>query len=264
LKHPFHFIMPEWPAPPNIVALTTTRAGGVSEGAYAGFNLGLHVGDQAEHVKQNRLILQRTCQLPGEPVWLNQVHGNTILNVDSLGISQSSENLAVPEAPTADGSYTRQAQQICAVLTADCLPVLLCNREGTEIAAVHVGWRGCLVGILANAVACFRSPPSDLLAWLGPAIGPEAFEVGPEVFEAFVAQNADNSAAFHQRSAPQYQANLYQLATLALAKAGVKAVYGGDYCTFSDNKRFFSYRKEGGITGRIASLILISSIDRRD
>jgi YfiH family protein len=262
-----------WPAPANIVALTTTRPGGVSVGPYASFNLGAHVGDRPEDVLRNRRLLQEylclnqdatpaedkhsavdflevhrpSCQ--SEPRWLNQVHGNSVVVIEPK----------LPSTiPTADASYTRTPSQICAVLTADCLPVLLCNREGTEAAAVHVGWRGCLAGILANTLACFQSAPSELMAWLGPAIGPEAFEVGPEVREAFIKENPLMACAFLPGAGLKFQANLYQLATLALAKSGVNAVYGGDFCTVSDNTRFFSYRRDGGTTGRMATLIYIN------
>lgn len=245
------FIHASWPAPASVVALTTTRSGGVSEGPYASFNLGAHVDDRSEHVVENRRRLREDylC-LDAEPRWLNQVHGHTVSLLDANATSV---------IPTADASYTQTPGQICAVLTADCLPVLLCNRAGTEIAAIHVGWRGCLAGILSHTVHCFQSPPSELLVWLGPCIGPEAFEVGPEVLDAFISQDPGAVAAFQPKATQKFNANLYQLATLSLARAGVKAVYGGDYCTVSDQKRFFSYRREGGVTGRMATLIYFSS-----
>lgn len=246
-------IEPDWPAPPSIIALTTTRLGGVSEGPYASFNLGHHVGDNPDHVNQNRDRLLKAVNLHHEPIWLNQTHSNIIINLDNHDLTKM-----VANPPTADGCYTVKTQQICAVLTADCLPVLLCNRAGTEVAAVHAGWRGCLSGILSEAIKNFRSPPSDIIAWLGPAIGPEAFEVGPEVFEAFTSHEPKNTPAFIPQTNSKYLANLYLLATLSLNRDGVTAVYGGDYCTFTDDKMFFSYRKAGGYTGRMASIIFIA------
>lgn len=244
-----NIITPTWPAPPHIVALTTTRSGGVSVGRHASLNLAAHVDDNIEHVLQNRQILQQALQLPSKPFWLEQVHGVNITQVDLNTVT-----------PTADGSYTDKPASICAVLTADCLPVLLCNRKGTEVAAVHVGWRGCLAGILTNAVRAFHTPPSELLAWLGPAIGPKAFEVKQDVFDAFTAQDSNNENAFSQLSPTQYHANLYQLASNSLITQGVTAIYGGDYCTFTDHLNFFSYRKTGGVTGRMASLIFIKEV----
>lgn len=246
-------IDPDWPAPPSIIALTTTRLGGVSEGPYASFNLGHHVGDNPDHVKQNRDRLLKAINVHHEPIWLNQTHSNIIINLDNHDLTKM-----VANPPTADGCYTAKPQQICAVLTADCLPVLLCNRAGSEVAAVHAGWRGCLSGILSEAIKNFRSPPSDILAWLGPAIGPEAFEVGPEVFEAFTSHEPKNTAAFIPQTNGKYLANLYLLATLSLNREGVTAVSGSDYCTFTDDKMFFSYRKAGGNTGRMASIIFIA------
>jgi hypothetical protein len=240
-------IRASWPAPQNVVAFTSTRIGGVSVGPYASCNLGDHVGDNEMAVQDNRRLLREQHLFDeADPVWLNQVHGDRVRILDS-------------QRPLTrlmgDASYTQTPQRICAVMTADCLPVLLCNRAGTEVSAVHVGWRGCVAGILANAVDCFHSPSTELLAWLGPCIGPEAFEVGAEVYEAFVTKDPENAEAFQSIKESKYLANLYQLATLALAKSGVKAVYGGDYCTVSDQKRFFSHRRDGGVTGRMASMI---------
>jgi len=241
-------IKPNWPAPPTIHALTTTRRGGQSVGPYAEFNLAAHVGDNSDQVTQNRLILQQELGLSTAPHWLNQTHSNTVLTLGPHPLDQP---------PTADGSYTAVQNRICTVLTADCLPILLCNRQGTEVAAVHAGWRGCLGGILGNAVACFRSPPEDLLAWLGPAIGPEAYEVGQDLVDAFTQHNELMAKAFAPRPQQKYLANLYLLATLELQSLGVQSIYGGEHCTYTENKTFFSYRREEGITGRIASLIWI-------
>ncbi len=238
-----------WPAPSSVVALTTTRKGGVSATPYASFNLAHHVGDQPEAVQRNRHILQNEIlRINQEPQWLNQVHGIDVIHLNATNVA---------EIPTADASYTQEPQRICAVMTADCLPVLICNKAGTEVAAVHVGWRGCVAGILENTVSAFKSPASELLAWLGPCIGPEAFEVGAEVREAFVNQNPDTHTAFVPILNDKFLADLYQLGRIALNKAGVQAIYGGDYCTVSDQKRFFSYRRDAGKTGRMASLIYL-------
>ncbi len=246
-----NIIEPSWPAPGTIRAFTTTRDGGVSTAPYATFNLAAHVGDNLDHVQQNRRLLQRECHLPTPPVWLNQTHSHTVYTLES-----DLQNTTQP--PTADASYTTRPDSVCAVLTADCLPVLLCNRQGTEVAAVHTGWRGYLNGILANAIAHFQSPPQDILAWLGPAIGPDVYEVGQDLFDAFVTHNGEMASAFTPRPNQKYLANLYQLATLTLASAGVNSIFGGKYCTYTDNKSFFSYRHEEGITGRMASVIWIS------
>lgn len=248
------FIKPDWPAPPSIIALTTTRHGGVSQGPYESFNLGDHVDDDPDSVNKNRKLLRDALNLTQEPIWLNQTHSKIVQNLDNLDQNQTT---ATP--PDADGSYTTQSQRICAVLTADCLPILLCNQEGTEIAAIHGGWRGCLAGIVSEALKHFQSPPSEIMAWLGPAIGPEAFEVGPEVFEAFKDNNPKYTHAFIPQNNGKYLGNLYLLATLALNQDGVIAVYGGEYCTYTDDKMFFSYRKSQGNTGRMATIIFMSA-----
>jgi len=236
-------LLPEWPAPPNVRALTSLRGGGVSVGAYKGFNLGSHVGDAPEAVAHNRTLLKTFFDLPTEPCWLDQVHGNRVVSC-SAG--------AVPGP--ADGAYTNSKALVCAVLTADCLPVLFCNRKGTRVAAAHAGWRGLAAGVLESAVAAFNDSPNDLLAWLGPAIGPKSFEVGPEVREAFVQDDIRAGACFVPGPADRHLADIYALARLRLERAGVISVFGGGWDTFEDADRFYSYRRDGR-AGRMASLI---------
>ena len=238
-------LLPDWPAPASIHACTTLRQGGVSEPPYDSWNLAGHVGDDPEHVRQNRSLLRKYLQLPAEPSWLEQVHGTQVVDLAGAG----------GEA-VADGSYTAQPGRVCVVLTADCLPVLICNSEGTEVSAAHAGWRGLAAGVIESALDCFQSPDSDLLVWLGPAIGPEAFEVGAEVRAAFVHDLPEAASAFRPRPENKWMADLYRLARLRLSRRGIERVYGGGYCTFQDSERFYSYRRAAR-TGRMASLIWI-------
>ena len=240
-------LLPEWPAPAAVRACATTRAGGVSEGPYAALNLGAHVGDEPRHVAENRRRLRAALHLPDEPLWLRQVHGTAVV-----------EAVASRAGCEADASYTRQRGAVCAVLTADCLPLLLCDAQGTVVAAVHAGWRGLLAGVIENAVLAMQCPGARLMAWLGPAIGPESFEVGEEVRAAFVAQDAGAAAAFRPSPAGRWLADLYQLARRRLARVHVSAVYGGHWCTLRDATRFYSYRRDG-VSGRMASLIWLDS-----
>jgi len=236
-------IRPDWPAPSGVHALTSLRRGGCSAGAYAGLNLAAHTGDDAGAVARNRQLLRARLQLPSEPVWLSQVHGRSMILADTAG--------ACAEA---DGSWSCSAGTVCAVLTADCLPLLFCNRTGSRIAAVHAGWRGLHRGIIRAAVETLSTPARELLVWLGPAIGADAFEVGREVYDAFVQKNRENSAAFRQRDEAHWLCDIYMLARIELQMLGVESVYGGDLCTSSDADRFYSYRRDG-VTGRMASLI---------
>ncbi len=234
-------LLPDWPAPDRVAALVTTRAGGVSQGAYASLNLATHVGDDAAAVVENRHRLGE--QLPAEPAWLNQVHGCGVLRAEEAG-----------RAGEADAVYTRRANTVCAVLTADCLPVLLCDDGGSVVAAAHAGWRGLAGGVVEAAVGAMNVTPARLLAWLGPAIGPLAFEVGSEVRAAFLAHDAVATAAFTAGQNGKWLADLYALARLRLAKLGVTRVFGGGECTYSDVQRWYSYRRDGA-TGRMATLI---------
>ena len=236
-------ILPDWPAPAHVHACTTTRSGGVSRGPYAGLNLGLHVGDDPAAVAANRAQLCAALALPSEPFWLTQVHG-----CDAVSAQAPSA-----EPPTADAALTCEPGRVCVVLTADCLPLLLCDRAGTVCAAVHAGWRGLQRGVIEATIAALGVPPSSLLAWLGPAIGPACFEVGPEVRAAFVDADPAAAVAFRAGSGDRLLADIYALARLRLAAAGVSAVFGGDLCTVSDPDRFFSYRRDGR-TGRMATL----------
>jgi YfiH family protein len=234
------WVEPDWPAPPGVRAASTLRSGGFSQGVYAGLNLGGHVGDDPDHVDANRRLLRDSLNLPAEPLWLNQVHGVTVVDADK------------PASRTGDAAVTRQAGVVCAVMTADCLPILLSDRSGTRLAAVHAGWRGLAGGVLEAAVTALRRP--DLMAWLGPAIGPDVFEVGAEVRQAFQDRLGDCASAFVRTREDRWLADLYELARRVLRRAGVRELYGGDYCTHSDPERFYSYRRDGR-TGRMATLI---------
>ncbi|GMQ83447.1 MAG: purine nucleoside phosphorylase YfiH [Gammaproteobacteria bacterium] len=236
-------IYPDWPAPENVKAVTTTRQEGGSKRPYNSFNLADHVGDAAQAVQQNRNCLRQRLKLPAAPVWLDQVHGDTVVNVGQCG-----------ERPSADAGISTRTGQVCAVLTADCLPVLMCDREGTRVAAAHAGWRGLAAGILERSIEALNTEPVRLMVWLGPAIGPAAFEVGDEVRQVFVDQHAQAAVAFSAATDGHWLADLYRLAAIRLQAVGVDAIYGGGFCTFSDRERFYSYRRDGA-TGRMASLI---------
>lgn len=236
-------IYPDWPAPARVRALTTTRQGGVSAAPFDSLNLAAHVGDRDDAVRRNRQLLRQRLQLPAEPVWLEQVHGRSVVACDSaVGL------------PVADAGCARCAGVVCVVLTADCLPVLFCDRHATRVAAAHAGWRGLAGGVLESTLEALDVAPRELLVWLGPAIGPRAFEVGAEVREAFVGQHPEAREAFSARPEGRWLADLYRLARIRLAARGVSSVYGGGLCTFGDPARFFSYRRDG-VTGRMASLI---------
>lgn len=242
---PIGFIPAEWPAPPGVHAGTTTRTGGVSTGEYASFNLGDRAGDDPPAVAENRRRLRSGLNLPAEPRWLHQVHGPDVV-------------WAAPgeATPVADAAVGAAPGEVCAVLTADCLPVLLCDDRGEQVAAAHAGWRGLAAGVLAATVGTMRTPPESLMAWLGPAIGPDAFEVGGEVRSAFIGRDEAHGKAFAPGTRPgKFLADIYALARLELARAGVTRVYGGGCCTVTDDERFFSYRRQGGRGGRMASLI---------
>jgi YfiH family protein len=243
------FLVPDWPAPPSVGALSTTRRGGVSRPPYddgaggGGLNLGTHVGDEPDAVRHNRALLR--AHLPAEPAWLSQVHGTTVLDAET-----------VAAAPEADASMATCAGLVCAVQTADCLPVLLCDRAGKVVAAAHAGWRGLAGGVLENTVARMRmAGADDIMAWLGPAIGPRSFEVGGEVRAAFGARDPAAASAFSgQPATGKYLADLYLLARMSLGRAGVERVYGGGRCTVQEAHDFYSFRRDRA-TGRMASLI---------
>jgi YfiH family protein len=240
-------IIPDWPAPPNVRTAITTRQGGVSKGSYASLNLGAHVGDEPLAVAANR---QRLLDLlPRPPGWLRQVHGTRV----ATAVNSNGQLFAADDE--ADAIWTSAFNMPCAVLTADCLPVLFCDRGGTQVAAAHAGWRGLCAGILENTVAALTARPDTLLAYLGPAIGPTKFEVGNEVRELFVARDGAADTAFVPLpTAGKFLADIYALARQRLAQVGLKQIYGGDLCTVSDARRFFSFRRERQ-TGRMASVI---------
>ena len=234
------WLAPDWPAPNNIHAATTLRAGGVSTGCYASLNPATHVDDNPEHVAQNRTIIRESLGLPAEPVWLQQVHST--IAVDAANV------IGVPQA---DASYSHAANVVCTVMTADCLPLLVCSEQGDCVAAIHAGWRGLLDGIITHTISAMAG--KNLLVWLGPAIGPECFEVGEEVLAAFAGKSPHNRHAF-KRHGERWLADIYQLARMELASLGIDNIYGGEYCTVTDPKRFYSYRRDK-TTGRMASLI---------
>jgi len=238
------FIQPQWPAPANVKALQTTRVGGVSKGAYASLNLGAHVQDNPIAVAANRQLL--SAYLPSEPVWVNQVHGVDVIDASASGCLEN-----------ADGAYSRKPNVVCVTMTADCLPVLLCDQAGTVVAAAHAGWRGLCDGVIEATVAKMQVPVNEVLAWLGPAIGPKAFEVGDEVRSQFIAKDAQAEHAFVVYG-DKWLCNMYLIAQQRLQRLGVTQIYGAgineDFCTYTDEARFFSYRRDN-VTGRMASII---------
>ena len=240
------WITPDWPAPPNVKALFTTRDGGFSKPPYHSLNLGDHVGDDPVAVAQNRILLREL--LPGDPKWLKQVHGAKAVRIDAEDCTSTCSG---------DAAFTRHPERVCAVLVADCLPILFCDSAGTLVGVVHAGWRGLSEGIIEQTVSAMGAGNASLMAWLGPAIGPEHFEVGEEVRQAFIQRNKDSALAFLPRPSSKdgkWLANLFLLARQQLRKAGVNEIHGGGECTFSDPARFFSYRRDGS-TGRMAGLI---------
>lgn len=310
------WLVPDWPAPPWVRAVSTTRRGGLSGGSYAGLNLGDHVGDDPTRVLANRQLLRSALGLPADPLWLRQVHGCAVAcakagpevgtsaestvggasalaagepleeasrgapglasaGVIALGASKGVEKDASVEArggtlgegteePPGEGGCEADASvaygpgAVCAVLTADCLPLLLTDRAGTRVAAVHAGWRGLVAGVIEATVARLKVPPGDLLVWLGPAIGANAFEVGGEVRACFLAADAQAAAAFTPLGGEKWLADIYLLARQRLAALGVARVWGGEHCTYRDPERFYSYRRDG-VTGRMASLIWLEA-----
>ena len=246
-----HLIIPDWPAPPNVLVLQTTRLGGFSTAPYDGLNLGEHTGDDALRVAANRQSLNP--YLPTEPLWLDQVHGVTVVNTAHVSC-----------LPQADAAYAKAANAVCTVLTADCLPVLLCDVAGSVVGAAHAGWRGLAAGVIEATVNTMNVPPERIIAWLGPAIGPQAFEVGDEVRTVFVAHDTNASAAItpspssSQGEGKKYLTDIYLLARQRLQALGITQIYGAGYCTYSERERFFSYRRDGN-TGRMASMIWLNT-----
>jgi len=254
--------VPDWPAPRGVRVLSTWRGGGVSGGSYASLNLGGHAGDAAAAVAENRSRLRRAAGLPGEPVWLKQVHGTRVVDLDAPGPGLGTGSGAVPgtlvEEPGADAAFTRQPGRVCAILTADCLPLVFATEPGDRVGAAHAGWRGLAAGVIEAAVLALCAPPERLLVWLGPAIGPLHFEVGAEVREALLKQDLGAEAAFVPNARGRFMADLYALARRRLAALGVSRIYGGDECTYARADRYFSYRRDG-VTGRQATLIWLEN-----
>lgn len=249
------FITPDWPAPASVKAAVTTRAGGISEAPYDSFNLASHVGDDPEAVEQNRVFLREAFELPEEPAWLQQTHSDRVVDAASYA------------GGDADASYSTVKGKACVVLTADCLPILLCNKQGTWVMAIHAGWQGLAKRIVEASIATYPGEKSDLMAWLGPAIGPQSFEVQSDVIEACTADlSAAQKKIFSKKcfkpvegKEGYFLGDLYELGRQRLHKCGVQAVYGGNFCTYQDAERFYSYRRDGAggekATGRMASLI---------
>jgi YfiH family protein len=237
------WIAPDWPAPRNVRAAVTTRAGGVSVGAYSSLNLGTHVGDSKDAVLENRRRVRDALGLIAEPTWLNQVHGTNVIEAGEYD-----------EPPTADASFSVVPGAPCVVLTADCLPVIFCDDAGTRVAAAHAGWRGLADGVLAATVGALGVRPTTLLAWLGPAIEQSAFEVGNEVRERFVEASPSNAHAFVRNERSRWQADLSELARLELQRLGVSRIHGGRFDCHRDSARFFSYRRDG-VTGRMGTFV---------
>jgi len=245
-KH--NWIVPDWPAPAHVRAACTTVSGGVSQGPYKSMNPASHVNDDAQKVTENRLLLQQALSLSSPPQWLEQFHSTKIINLDQMNNNFRNNELK------ADGSTTTREETVCVVMTADCLPVLLTDRKGQRISAIHAGWRGLAEGILEAGVQQFTDT-GDVLAWLGPAIGPEKFEVGEEVVDQLSAGVNIKTGWFRESTnRGKWLVDLYALARLRLQQTGVNSIYGGTYCTFSDEQRFFSYRRQGDC-GRMATLI---------
>jgi len=244
-------LQPHWPAPANVRAACTKRDGGVSVGPYASLNLAAHVGDNPRAVAANRRTLVAALHLPVEPLWLTQVHGNGVVDAD---VMRSHEN--AKRAPTGDAAVTREPGRVLTVMVADCLPVLFCRRDGTAVAVAHAGWRGLAAGVLEAAVAALGGPASEALAWLGPAIGPDHFEVGDEVRAAFGGSDSPAAAAFTRNARGRWLCDLYLLARQRLESAGLRSIHGQVLSTYGQPESYFSFRRDA-VTGRMAALIWI-------
>ena len=243
------WISPDWPAPAGVRAVMTTRSGGVSQAPFDQLNLGDHVDDDPDAVLENRAIVRNELQLPDEPLWLTQVHGTTVVTVGRAA-----------QATIADAAVARGVGKVCAIMTADCLPVLFCDKDGSVVAGAHAGWRGLEAGVLESTIQAMGSKPQDILVWMGAAIGPQHFEVGDEVREAFVKSQVQAERAFKAHGAGKWLADLYCLARLRLEQSGIARdnIYGGTQCTYAQAEQFYSYRRESR-TGRMAALIWLES-----
>ena len=245
MSEQLEFLVPDWPVPETVRAVMTTRRGGFSTGPYSSFNLASHVGDDERAVAANRQRLRDALSLPGEPQWLDQVHGRKVMQ------------LSQPVMESADAAVAFTPGPVAAVLTADCLPLLLASRAGDRVGIVHAGWRGMVLGVVEAAVAALAGDPGDLVAWLGPAIGPAVFEVGGEVRRMFVSMQPESAADFRPGRGQKYLADLPGLARRRLVACGVTSIHGGEHCTVADPARFYSYRRDGQ-TGRMAALIWLA------
>lgn len=241
-------IEPPWPVPTHVRAAFTCRSGGVSTAPFDSLNLGAHVGDEPDAVARNRDRVREALHLPAEPIWLEQVHGAGVVNLD---------HEPTGKIPRADAVVTHEPGRVCVIQVADCMPVLFAAADGSAVGAAHAGWRGLAAGVLEATVRALESRPGKLLAWMGPAIGPRHFEVGDEVRTAFTAQDAEAAAAFVHNARGRWQCDLYALVHRRLAALGIRSVFGGGWCTFADAARFFSYRRDGRC-GRMAALIWLS------
>lgn len=239
------FITPEWPASKKIKAYTTTKQGWGGRKPHHDFNKGNYAASHPEYVAESQR-LEDLLNLPSDPIWITQTHSTQVIEANEANKEQN-----------ADASYTQQPNQVSVVLTADCLPVLICNKQASHVAAIHAGWRGLSAGIIENTVQMLNQAPTDLYVWLGPAIGPTKFEVGKDVYAAFVNQHPESAAAFKPHTEGKWLADLYALAKIRLNLQGITQVYGGGFCTYSQDDLFFSYRRDQGKTGRMASLIWI-------
>lgn len=244
---------PDWPAPPAVRAAFTLRLGGVSVGAFASLNLGVHVGDEALAVAENRRRVMTELELPAEPLWLAQVHGATVVEADALALCMP----AAP-APQGDAALTRRPGRVLAVLVADCLPVLLARRDGAAVAVAHAGWRGLAAGVLEATVAALDGAGDELLAWLGPAIGPAHYEVGEEVRTALCQRDSMAAAAFAVNARGRWQCDLQRLARQRLAALGLRSIHAEARCTYGQPESFYSFRRDGA-TGRMAALIWLEA-----
>jgi YfiH family protein len=236
-----HLIFPDWPAPANVKTLQTTRVGGYSVAPFDSFNLGDHVGDVPMTVARNRMLLNTL--LPSEPVWLKQVHGTVVAIADMASC-----------LPQSDACIARHRDAVCVVMTADCLPVLLCDKQGSVVGAVHAGWKGLAAGVIEATVKAMDVVPQNLMAWLGPAISQQAFEVGEEVRALFFDADPQAATAFVPGQKEKWFADICALARLRLNAMGITQIYGGGYCTYRERERFYSYRRDGA-TGRMGTFI---------
>jgi YfiH family protein len=236
-----HCIIPDWPAPLNVKALQTTRAGGISSPPYDSLNLGDHVGDAPLAVERNRILLNTL--LPSEPVWLNQMHGTIVVSADRASC-----------LPQADACIARHRAAVCVVMTADCLPILLCDTQGSVVSVAHAGWKGLAAGVIEATVQAMDVAPENIMVWLGPAISQDEFEVGDEVRAAFLAIQPQAASAFIPGRNGKWFADLYALARLRLNALGINRIYGGGSCTYRERDRYFSYRRDG-VTGRMGTFI---------